>query len=294
MKNPKIFIVTLVYRKSLKLIKEYLDNISSIDHDNYQIILIYNNNDPKYFKKLKILCQNYLKIILINNKKNYGFTKAANVGIKYSLKNGGDYTLLLNDDVKVEKDLIKELILPFKNKKMGMASPIILDDSKKRKIWYAGGMISEYFAYTRNFYMGLRFSQKIKSGWTNVISGCCVMVRNKLWQKVGLLDEDLFIYFDDPDLSLRARKKGYFCYLVAKPLVIHLKKSAKLNSTESYYYARNPFILIRKHYPGFKKITAYFGQFAIWLPRNLIRLKGGESLNNYLKGIRDGISGVVG
>ena len=292
MRSPKIFIVTVIYQRPLGLVKKYLKNLFLVNYQNYQIILVYNHNNFNYLQKLNKLAERYPKIILINNGKNLGFVKAANIGIKHSINNRGDYTLLLNDDVKVNNNLIKELLLPFKNKKIGMVSPIILN--KAKKIWYAGGMISSYFAYTRNFYMGQKPSQKIKSNQTGVISGCCVLIKNNLWQKVNFLDEDLFMYFDDPDLSLRAQKKGFSCYLLAKPLVIHLKESSFLNSFEAYYYGRNPFILIRKHYAGFKKITAYFGQFFIRLPRNLVRLKDHQALINYLKGVRDGLRGITG
>lgn len=291
-KSPKIFIVTVIYQRPFSLVKKYLKNLFLLDYQNYQIILVCNYDNFHYLQKLNRLTEKYPKIILINNGKNLGFVKAANIGIKHSLNNGGDYTLLLNDDVKVKNNLVKELLPPFKDKRIGLVSPIILNRAKK--IWYAGGMISRYFAYTRNFCMGQKPSQKIKSHRTEVISGCCVLIKNNLWQKVEFLDEDLFMYFDDPDLSLRAQKKGFSCYLAAKPLVIHLKKNYRLSPVEAYYFARNPFILIRKHYTGFKKITAYFGQFFIRLPRNLVRLKNREALSNYLKGIRDGLRGVTG
>lgn len=269
------------------MVRGYLESILNQNYKNFKVVLIYNNNDFAYFQKLKKIAKKYSKVILINNNKNLGFAAASNIGIKYALKKGAKYSLLLNDDVQVNKNLIKKLLKPFKKPKMGMVSPIILQASKR--IWYAGGMISRFFAFTRNFYIGKKYNSKIKSGPTNVISGCCVLARNIVWQKIGYLDEDLFMYFDDPDISLRAQKNGFICYLVAEPLVVHLKTSTRLNSAEAYYYARNPFILINKHYKGINKITAYLGQFTIRFPRNLIRLQNKKSLSSYLRGIGDGI-----
>lgn len=294
-KHPKVSIITLVAQRPIEEIKKYLDSIGKITYPNFELILIINNEREKYAEDIIFLASHYPGIQIINNHRNLGFCAGANTGLKVALKNKSDFTLLLNDDVIVKRNIIEELLLPFRtNKKIGLVSPLIMQYPDAQKIWYAGGYMSRFFAYSKTNKINKKLKKGIKSRPTDVISGCCVMVKRKVWQKLGLLDEDLFMYFDDPDLSLRAWKKGFICFLVAKPLVIHLKKSAKLNSTEAYYYARNPFILISKHYAGYKKITAYFGQFVIRLPRNIIRLQNQKALRSYLKGIRDGTRGIRG
>lgn len=294
-KQPKVSAITVVAHRSIKEIEGYLRLVEKISYPNFELILLINNEHKKYAQQIILLSANYTWVRVINNQANLGFCAGANIGIKSALKSGADYTLLLNDDVIVKKNIIEELLAPFLfDKRIGLVSPIIMQHPDQQKIWYAGGYFSRIFAYCRANKINQKLKGKIRSGRTGTITGCCAMIKKEVWQKVGYLDEDLFMYFDDPDLSLRARKKGFSCYLLARPLVVHLKKSSLLNSFEAYYYGRNPFILIRKHYPGFKKITAYFGQFFIRLPRNLIRLKDQPALINYLKGIRDGLRGIIG
>ena len=83
------------------------------------------------------------EIEIIQNRKNEGFSKANNIGIDYALKNNYDYTLLINNDTIVEKNLIEVLLKTAQAKNFSVVQPLILNYNGK-KIWNAGGRIN-YF-----------------------------------------------------------------------------------------------------------------------------------------------------
>src|SRR3989339_1207868 len=289
--QPKVAIVTVLALDSSYEVVDFLNEISKIEYPNKQLIIV--NNNPG-FEWLPSLIRKYDDIILINSGGNVGVCKAYNIGIKRAIKEGADYSMLLNRDVKISKHIVTELLRVFKNDdNAAMVSPIIMKYYKPGHIDFAGGFFNSVF-----YYLKINRSKSVFNNKEiipiNSINGCCVMIKSALMRKIGYFDEDLFLYFDDPEISIRVYNAGYKCYLLPKPLVKHLKKSTKFAPYEAYYFGRNPFIMIHKHARGIFKITGYFGQFLIRLPRNAIRMQSTRSFWMYLIGIRDGIKGVTG
>jgi hypothetical protein len=284
----KVVIVSLVYKEPKKVIDDFLKSICNINYQNYQLILI-NNGDGKNIPAIK-----NKNIEIINPGKNLGFCKGSNLGVKKALKDGADYIMLLNSDTTFSTNILAHLASYLdKNSKVGVVAPIILASEKNKEIFYAGGIINQFFGFTRHKYMNQKHQKNlIKSGETDFACGCCAIIRREVFEKIGLLNEKYFIYFDDPDFSMRAKKAGFGVHLLAEPLVFHLNSTNKLNKNAAYLYGRNPFILIRENFPWQYKPTAYLGQFLIRLPRNIFRLNSFDSFVQYLRGLIDGIRGI--
>jgi hypothetical protein len=277
-----------------KELARFIGQFQMLDYTNFQIYLVNNNLKNYWFMKMK---KKYPEIFFINAGKNIGFSQGVNLALKKIIQKDFDYTLLLNPDTTFEKKLLKSLIFCFnEHKKAGLMSPIILQADNR--IWYAGGILNLFWGFTQSLNINKKFSEiaegAIITGPTEIISGCCVMVKSEVWQKIGLLEKDYFMYFDDPDLSLRAKKNNFDCFLLAKPLIFHKKRSGRLSPLEAYFFGRNPFIMIKKLFPWYFKPTAYLGQFLIRLPRNVLRAKNIESIKKYFQGISDGLKGLTG
>jgi len=261
-------------------------------YPRFNIILVNNGMKNIFLPKKRF---KNTKITLLNLKKNIGFCRGVNLGIRLALKSGADQILLLNNDILLDVKTIEKLShFMQRNEKIGLLSPIIMQEKNKRLVWYAGGYTNKLFGFTRNCGINKPISAKIKSGPTGTISGCCVLVKRGVFEKIGLWEEDYFLYFDDPDFSLKAEKAGFRSYLLAEPLIWHKKENNKLSPVEAYFFARNPFIFIRKNFKGFYKITSILGQFIIRLPYNLLRLKNKKGIKPYFLGLWDGIIGKKG
>jgi hypothetical protein len=98
-----------------------------------------------------------------------------------------------------------------------------------------------------------------------IVNGCCMMIAQRVFERIGLIDERFFLIHEESDFCLRAIQAGFECGILAEPLVWHKHSSAFARagmSLQRYYDARNLFLLLRKHqasHPGGR------GAFGTWL-----------------------------
>ena len=136
--DKKIAIIIINWKK-YDLTLNCIDSVLKSSYKNFKIILIDNeaqNSFPYEINK----CE---KIQIIKNQNNEGFSKANNQGIKYSIKNGFDYVLLLNNDTLIKNDLIDSLIQQSSTLNQKIIQPLILTYDGST-IWSDGGNIN-YF-----------------------------------------------------------------------------------------------------------------------------------------------------
>lgn len=313
-RKPKVGVVILTYN-SEDFIEKCLRSVMKSDYSNYICIVVDNNSTDK---TTDIVQKKFPKVNLIKNRSNVGYAKGNNIGISYFLKKLDiSYILILNPDTLVDNKLITELVNFMESSpSAAVAGPIITYANLPGTIWFAGGIFNKLFCYTKHPYMNKKFIRGEYRGLhtntyprytapyknskkTDFVTGACMMVKTAVFKKVGLLPQDYFMYFEDVDFCQKVIKAGYSCYLLAKPLVKHYVSSSAgmagsntLTPLRAYFYARNPFIYIKKNVKGSLIILNYFGQFFIRLPYFGIQILTRErfiSLIYYLKGIIDGI-----
>lgn len=261
--NIKIIIVHFGH---LKPTFSLLKNLSNLNHLS-NIILI-NNSSLAFGKKIK---KNFPKITLINTQKNLGYAAGLNIGIKLALKDNPLFILILNNDVFAQKNFIKPLLDFAKKSKADLISPKILDQDGN--IWFNGGEIDKN-----------RFTAGHTLGKLDFLSGCCLLIKSEVFKKIGFFDERYFMYYEDVDFCLRARKAGFKLAIDEKTIVYHrVKKTDKKRKLVEYYLARNHLIFVKKHAPLKVKIREM-----IRSPKTLwehLRKKEWEAL----RGIRDAL-----
>jgi len=166
----------------------------------------------KYFSKLP----SNRKLRLILNEKNYGFSEGNNIGMRYALKVlNPDYVLLLNNDTVVDPEFLSELIkIGGDDEKIGVLGPKIYYYSYKQKnnvFWVIGTKINWWTGYTTEIgYNEIDFGQYDKIMEFDAVSGCAMLIKTSVLQKVGLLDSDFFLGAEDLEFCTRVRKIGGF------------------------------------------------------------------------------------
>lgn len=239
------------------------------------------------------------KFHLIKTTKNLGFSGGNNLAIKSALKKGNDFILLLNNDIVVSKKIIKILKNPFNNPIIGITGGIITYYQNPKKIWFAGGYLNKTFCFTRHSFMNRSIEEVPvpEARAVDFVTGAVMMIRSKLLKKIGFLDENYFLYWEDVDFCLRAKKAGYQSYFIRNVVGKHLVSSSsgiegtnRLSPLRAYYYARNPFLFIKKH--NLDILSTIVGQLFIRFPYYMLSIKNVKAFKSYLKGLRDGFNEI--
>ena len=251
----KVF-VTLVNYNSNQNTYACLQSLEEINTVGFDLnVVVIDNASKEKFEKDKEYQKFDLKII--SSEKNLGFAGGQNMGIKYALDNGADYVLVLNNDVILDKNLIVELLQTFTEEKdCGIVSPKMYfakghefhkdrytKDEQGRVIWYAGGKIDwkNVIAYHRGV-DEIDKGQYERVEQTDFASGCCEMIKREVFEKVGFFDERYFLYYEDNDLSQRAKKQGFKIFYQPKSILWHLNAGSTGGSGSAlhdYYITRN-------------------------------------------------------
>ncbi len=247
--NSKVAIIIVNWKK-YDITSSCIESILNSTNSNFKIILVDNESDNKKVKKFKY--RNEIKII--QNKKNEGFSKANNIGIDYALKNNYDYTILINNDTVVKKNLIEVLLKTAQAKNFSVLQPLILKYNGK-EIWNAGGRINYFFG---NFITRKKVVNSLNSSHELIewLTGCCCLFKTNIFKEIGKLDESFFAYYEDVDFSLRLKKHGYEIGFTSKTHVYHYEsfssisnnpKGGKLSPYIHYLNIRNHILILKKH-----------------------------------------------
>ncbi len=198
---------------------------------------------------------------LISNKDNPGFSKANNQAIRISK---GEYVLLLNPDTVVEEDTFLKVV-EFMDKnadggglgvKMVDGKGQFLPESKRGlptplvAFWKLFGL-STIFPKSKTFgQYHLGHLDKDETHEVDVLCGAFMLMRRKTLDKVGLLDENFFMYGEDIDLSYRIQKGGYKNYYFSDTTIIHYKGESTKKSSVNYVlvFYRAMVIFAQKHF----------------------------------------------
>lgn len=197
----------------------------------------------------------YPRAEVIEAGKNLGFAGGNNIGIRKALADGADFVWLLNNDTTVAKNALSALVSAFEDPSVGVAgSKIYFSPGREyhgdryktkdrgRVLWYAGGLID-----WSNMYASHRGVDEVDRGQydtleeTPFITGCSMMIRKEVFDKIGLLNERLFAYLEDLEFCLRAKQAGYKLLYAPKSVVWHKNagSSGVGSNTHQYYMTRN-------------------------------------------------------
>ncbi|MBN2806866.1 MAG: glycosyltransferase, partial [Prolixibacteraceae bacterium] len=209
---------------------------------------------------------------LIANKQNVGFSKANNQAIRLAK---GQYVLLLNPDTVVEEDTFEKVIAFMDaHPEAGGLGVKMIDGKGKFLPESKRGLPTPWVAFYKMFGLSALFKKSKTFGKyhlsylsdneiheIDVLAGAFMLMRKETLDKVGLLDEDYFMYGEDIDLSYRITKGGYKNYYYPDTTIIHYKgestKKGSLNYVRMFYNAM--IIFAEKHFS--KQYAGFFSLF---------------------------------
>ncbi|MCK4592212.1 glycosyltransferase family 2 protein [Candidatus Parcubacteria bacterium] len=237
---------------------ECIESLQKINYSNYKIVIVDNGSEDDSVSEIK---KQFSEVKIIENKKNLGFAGGNNIGIKYAINSGAGYVLLINNDTTVEENFLSELIeMGESDKKIGILGSKIYFYSEPNRIWFAGGKVN--WLKNKGTHIGLDQidnGQYDKTKETDYLTGCCLLIKREVVEKIGVLAEDYFLYYEDTDFSLRTKNIGYKCIFVPRSKIYHkISRSTKPGSSNYiYYHTRNGLVLAKRTGSLLNKIVLY-------------------------------------
>jgi len=202
-------------------------------------------------------------IIMIKSETNLGYAGGNNLGIRYAIKNGADYVIVINNDTVVEEDFIESLVNNY-DEDTGICAPVIYYYNNRQGIWSSGG---KYFKLKGSYSMTKDGIEKPTEN--DFVTGCCFLISTDVLNRVGFLPEEYFLYFEDTDFCYKIRQKGLKIKVVPQSKIYHkVSKSTGVKSPLNiYYYSRNKLLFILENFTGLKKIYAFAVNYIIRMVR---------------------------
>jgi hypothetical protein len=287
--NPFVSIVTLNWN-GLGVTLEFLESMRNVTYKNYEIIVVDNGSDTDPTDA--IMAGNYYNTKVVKSAVNLGSAGGNNFGMRHSSPHY-DFCFQVNNDAEVTPDLIDVCLEPFyRDASIGVVCPKIRFHANPNVIQYAGFNKMSMLTGKTTAVGSLEEDkgQHDVSGYTHSAHGCAMMVSREVIEKVGMMAEKYFVYYDESDWSARIIKAGYKIYYQAKGLIFHKESMSmgKASAIKVHYMTRNRIFYMRRH--------ANLGQFAVFIaffsfltvPKTVLKFaitKQFKHLKSFIKGV---------
>lgn len=214
--------------------------------------LIINENDILKYKNIKN------KITLIKNNENYGYAGGNNRGVKLALfQDDMKYVWILNNDTEVAIDSLDYLVSKFdSNYDYGVVGSKLVNFEDRNKVQAVGGVINPKFCTTKeigsefkadDIIDEMQYEQKI-----DYVVGASMLFSRACIEKVGLMCEDYFLYYEEMDICNRIRQKGLKVGISSQSIIYHKQgaSTAKLSDVADECQVRNKIVFSKKFHPN--------------------------------------------
>ncbi len=242
--------------------------------------------------------------MLIEARCNKGFAAGCNQGIGEAMRLGADRILLLNSDARLDPDALGALERALDDHPhVGIVGPAVVERTDPRIVQSLGMRYGVRTGRMRHRDVGRPYDARAIPALREVdgVSGCAMLVRRTVFERVGLFSEDYFFGFEDLDLCLRARASGFVTACVGAAVVPHEGNASigRSSPRRIYYATRNHLLLAARISPPGSSIARWLRaasivslNFAFVLTTRQIPSR--EGLFAFMRGVADYRAGRYG
>jgi len=235
--------IVILHWRNVEQTRELLDKLQTWDKLKPTILLVQNEATKDAFPDIT-----ESNIIKSYSKENLGFGGGCNLGIKASMNQNLDCTLLLNTDAEIAEEELEKLVNHLKaNPNIFSIGPKLIESANGKEHIYVGGR-----NIAKNMATRLQLNEIGENDGKSVVVdytiGAIILLNNAHLDEVGLFDMDYFFSGEVADLCHRAQSKGFEVVTLLEATGYHRTESSDLReSMYKYYSLRNRFLFIRKH-----------------------------------------------
>ena len=291
---PRVIAVTVNYNGG-PFLAQFLNSFRELTYPNLGLVVVDNASRDGSAELVPGLMP---EATLLRSAENTGFTGGYNLAVREALRQGAEYVLYLNNDTRLDPGLIEALVAEADPRTMVAprvyleGSDGLLDDTVGDFSWLRGAW--------RNWTYGKPPPSALRRpGAVVMASLCCLLVPAAVFREVGLLDERMFMYYEDFDFVRRAQRAGFRLRYTPAARLWH-RKSASSGGGDTpfklYYATRNRLYLLRRHqpWPLFAGFSLYFGLTRLIRAAQYRRAGRGDLAAAVLHGLLDFYRGRMG
>ena len=211
-----------------ELLAVCLEKLAAAKKPATEIIIVDNGSEDG---SADMIAAQHPDVVLVRNEKNEGFARGCNQGMRLAR---GRLVLLLNTDTEVAPDAIDRLaafldshpghgaVAPRLIHPDGRTQRTVMAFPRLRSVLWFGTPLERWFPNSRELrrYFARDWDQE-SSRDVDQPPAACLLVRREVLERSGLFDEDLWLFFNDVDLSLRMARDGWHTHYLAEALVVH-------------------------------------------------------------------------
>ncbi|MCX8073403.1 MAG: glycosyltransferase family 2 protein [Candidatus Binatia bacterium] len=262
------------------------------------VIVVDNNSGAGDRQALLTCAGSDPRVEFVWNETNRGFAAAANQGIERALARGCRWVLLLTQDTILKPNTCRTLLeVAEEIPNVGIVGPVVIDRSSRRVLSVGERVRASLLALPRALirYRATREPYRLVEG----VVGCCLLLAVSCWERLGGFREDLFAYYEEVDLCLRARQHGYQIAVVPRAEVEHegwRGFGRGLTPTSAALKSRNLLLLVRAHVPWWQWVIAIPLVSCLLVSSTILYAARGQwrVVAAMLRGVRLGVAGRAG
>jgi GT2 family glycosyltransferase len=260
--SPKVSII-IVHLDNQTALFDCLRSCQKISYPNYEIIIVTNGSNSQLTLALLQGFDEHVSMI-VGSAENKGYARGNNLGIKEALAHDARYIVLLNDDTIVSPNFLDVLVHEAeKSHDIGMLGSKIYYADKPNTIWFSGAYLNR-----KTGTISTPRANQIDEGAngkpfeSDYITGCALLIGAEVIRKIGMLDERFFLYWEDVDWGLRAKKAGFKNLVIPSAHIWH-KISSSSGGVDSiirvYHRTRSHLLMVKLHMP--ETLPKLYGKF---------------------------------
>lgn len=255
---PAVWCIVLAYN-GIELTLECLDTLREQDYPNLHLLVVDNASTDSTTDVLRAQAPD---VEVLTSSENLGYAGGNNLGMCHALERGADLLFLINNDTRLDSHCVTALVEEIQTPPVcGAVGPMVYTWGNWQTISSAGGAVDWAAADAINVGAGEADQGQYAACSVDFVNGCGIMVSRTAVERVGLIDERFFMYWEETDWCLRMHEAGLDVRFQPAAKMQH---KAPLTWEEQspmtlYYMGRNRLFFFARHGQGIRRVRAELG-----------------------------------